>query len=192
MSLKSDHWIRVMSDRHNMITPYEGGLIRHHHKADQSLLSYGTSSYGYDLRCGKSFKIFTPGQFTGAIDPKKFNPEFYKEVVVDDHVLIPPHACALGHSVETLTIPANILALCFAKSTYTRCGLIIQAAPLEPEWTGQVTFQITNATPLPVMVYPNEGILQVVFLESDIVCSSTYADRQGKYQGQKGVTPAKS
>jgi len=158
-------------------------------------ISYGVSSYGYDVRVGTHFKIFTPTPRTGGIavvDPKNFTDDLMVEVDTAkfgvDHVIIPPNSFALCETVETLTIPRDMLVLCVGKSTYARCGLIVNVTPLEPEWRGKVTLEISNTTPLPARVYANEGIAQLVFLKADQVCAVSYADKGGKYQDQGGLT----
>jgi dCTP deaminase len=164
-------------------------------------ISFGVSSYGYDVRVGTRFKIFTPtprGGGVAVVDPKKFDDRFMVEVDTQDadgqdgrptdHVIIPPNSFALCETVETFTIPRNVLVLCVGKSTYARCGLIVNVTPLEPEWRGKVTLEISNTTPLPAKVYANEGIAQLVFLKADMVCEQSYADKAGKYQDQDGLT----
>ncbi len=165
-------------------------------------ISYGVSSYGYDVRVGSRFKIFTPTTRSGGIavvDPKRFSDEFMVEVdcatvrtpdgaIGTDHVIIPPNSFALCETVESFTIPRDLLVLCVGKSTYARCGLIVNVTPLEPEWRGKVTIEISNTTPLPAKVYANEGIAQMVFLKADRVCAVSYADKMGKYQDQGGLT----
>lgn len=158
-------------------------------------ISYGVSSYGYDVRVGGRFKIFTPVPKSGGIaivDPKAFSDDFMVEIDCDarglDHVIIPPNSFALCETVETFRIPRDILVLCVGKSTYARCGLIVNVTPLEPEWRGKVTIEISNTTPLPAKVYANEGIAQFIFLKADKVCAVSYADKAGKYQDQGGLT----
>ena len=158
-------------------------------------VSYGVSSYGYDIRVGTRFKIFTPTPRTGGItivDPKAFSPELFVEIDTAetgaDHVIIPPNSFALCETVEWLDIPRDVLVLCVGKSTYARCGLIVNVTPLEPEWRGKITLEISNTTPLPAKVYANEGIAQLVFLKADQVCECSYADKKGKYQDQEGLT----
>lgn len=160
-----------------------------------SRISYGVSSYGYDIRVGTRFKIFTPTPRTGGItivDPKAFSPDLFVEIDTAangmDHVIIPPNSFALCETVEWLDIPRDILVLCVGKSTYARCGLIVNVTPLEPEWRGKITLEISNTTPLPAKVYANEGIAQLVFLKGDQVCEVSYADKAGKYQDQEGLT----
>lgn len=158
-------------------------------------ISYGVSSYGYDVRVGTRFKIFTPTPRHGGlciVDPKAFTDDFMVEVdtaeLGTDHVIIPPNSFALCETVETFTIPRDVLVVCLGKSTYARCGLIVNVTPLEPEWRGKVTIEISNTTPLPARVYANEGIAQMVFLKADRVCAVSYADKKGKYQDQSGLT----
>lgn len=158
-------------------------------------ISYGVSSYGYDVRVGTRFKIFTPTTRSGGIavvDPKNFSDEFMIEVDVgkvgSDHVIIPPNSFALCETVETFEIPRDVLVICVGKSTYARCGLIVNVTPLEPEWRGKVTLEISNTTPLPARVYANEGVAQLIFLKADRVCAVSYADKKGKYQDQVGLT----
>lgn len=164
-------------------------------KKRPGLVSYGVSSYGYDVRVGTRFKIFTPTPRTGGIaivDPKRFTDDLFVEVDTavqgTDHVIIPPNSFALCETVEWMEIPRDVLAICVGKSTYARCGLIVNVTPLEPEWKGKVTLEISNTTPLPARVYANEGIAQMVFLKADRVCGVSYADKAGKYQGQQGLT----
>ncbi len=161
-------------------------------------ISYGVSSYGYDICVGSKFKIFTPTPRTGGItvvDPKNFSPDLFVEVdcagrgdATGDFVVIPPNSFALCETVEWIEVPRNVLVICVGKSTYARCGLIVNVTPLEPEWRGKVTLEISNTTPLPAKVYANEGIAQLIFLKADRVCAVSYADKGGKYQDQKGLT----
>lgn len=158
-------------------------------------VSFGVSSYGYDVRVGTRFKIFTPTPRSGGItvvDPKRFTDDLFVEVDTEalgtDHVIIPPNSFALCETVEWMEIPRDVLVICVGKSTYARCGLIVNVTPLEPEWKGKVTLEISNTTPLPARVYANEGIAQMVFLKADRVCAVSYADKAGKYQGQHGLT----
>ena len=189
MSIRPDHGIRKMCQEHGMIEPFEEKLVR------AGVISYGVSSYGYDVRVGTRFKIFTPTPRTGGIaivDPKRFTDDLFVEVDTaeqgTDHVIIPPNSFALCETVEWMEIPRDVLAICVGKSTYARCGLIVNVTPLEPEWKGKVTLEISNTTPLPARVYANEGIAQMVFLKADRVCGVSYADKAGKYQGQQGLT----
>jgi dCTP deaminase len=187
MSIKSDRWIRRMAAQ-GMIEPFEPGQVRS--VAGERIVSYGTSSYGYDIRCAAEFKIFTNINST-IVDPKAFDPasfvDFRGEVCI-----IPPNSFALARTVEFFRIPRNVLTICLGKSTYARCGIIVNVTPLEPEWEGHVTLEFSNTTPLPAKIYANEGCAQVIFIESDEVCETSYRDRGGKYQGQTGVTLPKT
>ncbi len=185
MSIKSDRWIRRMAESHNMIEPFEPGQVRR--SADgHSQISYGTSSYGYDARCAREFKIFTNIN-SAVVDPKNFDTNSFVDFTAD-FCIIPPNSFALAHTVEYFRIPRNVLTICLGKSTYARCGIIVNVTPLEPEWEGHVTLEFSNTTTLPAKIYANEGVAQFLFFESDEPCELSYADRQGKYQGQKGVT----
>ncbi|MBZ0067648.1 MAG: dCTP deaminase [Thiobacillus sp.] len=184
MSIKSDRWIRRMAAEHGMIEPFEAGQIKQ--VAGRPIVSYGTSSYGYDVRCASEFKLFTNLNST-IVDPKAFDPSSFVEVV-GDSCIIPPNSFALARTVEYFRIPRSVLTICLGKSTYARCGIIVNVTPLEPEWEGHVTLEFSNTTPLPARIYANEGVAQMLFLESDEVCETSYRDRGGKYQGQVGVT----
>ena len=184
MSIKSDLWIRRMAEKTAMIEPFEPGQVRE--AAGRRIVSYGTSSYGYDVRCAREFKIFTNINST-IVDPKAFDPQSFVDVE-SDVCIIPPNSFALARTVEFFRIPRNVLVVCLGKSTYARCGIIVNVTPLEPEWEGYVTLEFSNTTPLPAKIYANEGVAQVVFFESDEVCETSYKDRGGKYQGQQGVT----
>jgi len=186
MSIKSDRWIRRMATSQRMIEPFEPDQIKHAN--GQSLVSYGTSSYGYDIRCSNEFKIFTNINST-IVDPKQFDARSFVDFK-GDVCIIPPNSFALARTVEYFRIPRNVLTICLGKSTYARCGIIVNVTPLEPEWEGYVTLEFSNTTPLPAKIYANEGVAQVIFLESapDDVCETSYRDRGGKYQGQVGVT----
>lgn len=184
MSIKSDNWIRRMAMNHEMISPFEPGQIRQN--ASGKIISYGTSSYGYDVRCAREFKIFTNIN-SAIVDPKNFDENSFVDLE-SDVCIIPPNSFALARTVEYFKIPRNVLTICLGKSTYARCGIIVNVTPLEPEWEGHVTLEFSNTTNLPAKIYANEGIAQMLFLESDEVCETSYADRGGKYQGQKGVT----
>ena len=186
--IKSDKWIRRMAEQHGMISPFEPGQVRH--RDDNRIISYGTSSYGYDVRCSTEFKIFTNIN-SAIVDPKNFDESSFVDVN-SDVCIIPPNSFALARTVETFRIPRNVLTVCLGKSTYARCGIIVNVTPLEPEWEGQVTLEFSNTTPLPAKIYANEGVAQMLFFESDEVCETSYADRAGKYQGQSGVTLPKS
>ncbi len=184
MSIKPDTWIKKMSLEHDMISPFEETLVR---QCDgRKVISYGVSSYGYDVRVSNHFRIFT-NVYGSVVDPKEFNPKHLVEIN-DDVCLIPPNSFALALSVETFKIPNNVLTVCVGKSTYARCGIIVNVTPFEPGWEGQAVLEISNTTPLPAKVYANEGLAQVLFFESDTPCETSYADRQGKYQNQRGMT----
>ena len=167
-----------------MIEPFEAGQVKE--LQGKKVVSYGTSSYGYDIRCSAEFKIFTNINST-IVDPKEFDAKNFVDYR-GDVCIIPPNSFALARTVEYFRIPRNVLTICLGKSTYARCGIIVNVTPLEPEWEGHVTLEFSNTTPLPARVYANEGVAQVIFLESDEVCETSYKDRGGKYQGQKGVT----
>jgi len=179
MSIKSDRWIRRMAMEQKMIEPFEEGQVR------GGVISYGTSSYGYDIRVADEFKIFT-NVFSAVVDPKNFDPQsmvdFKGEVCI-----IPPNSFALARTVEYFRIPRSVLTICVGKSTYARCGIIVNVTPFEPEWEGYVTLEISNTTPLPAKIYSHEGIAQVLFFESDEICETSYADKKGKYQFQKSI-----
>ena len=180
MSIKPDHWIRRMAREHGMIEPYEDAQVR------AGTISYGVSSYGYDMRVAREFKIFTNVN-NAIVDPKEFDDRSFV-AYEGDVCIVPPNSFALARSVEYFRIPRSVMTLCVGKSTYARCGIITNVTPFEPEWEGYVTLEISNTTPLPARIYANEGIAQVIFFESDEVCDVSYADRKGKYQGQVGVT----
>ena len=180
MGIKSDGWIRKMAQEHKMVDPFVDAQVQ------AGVISYGLSSYGYDIRIADEFKIFTNINST-IVDPKKFDPKSFV-----DHkgeiCLIPPNSFALARSVEYFRIPRNIVTICIGKSTYARCGIIVNVTPFEPEWEGFATLEISNTTPLPAKIYANEGIAQVIFFEPDEVCQVSYADKRGKYQRQQGIT----
>jgi len=184
MPVKSDIWIRRMATEHGLIDPFEPRQIREAN--GQRVISYGTSSYGYDIRCAPEFKIFTNINST-IVDPKDFDSGNFVDLE-SDVCVIPPNSFALARTVEYFRIPRDVLTICLGKSTYARCGIIVNVTPLEPEWEGHVTLEFSNTTPLPAKIYANEGVAQVVFLQSDENCETSYADRAGKYQGQVGVT----
>jgi dCTP deaminase len=188
MSIKSDRWIRRMAAQAGMIEPFEPGQVRTAN--DEKIISYGTSSYGYDVRCAREFKIFTNINST-IVDPKRFDAKSFVDVVAD-LCIIPPNSFALARTVEYFRIPRNVLTVCLGKSTYARCGIIVNVTPLEPEWEGHVTLEFSNTTPLPAKIYANEGVAQMLFFESDEVCETSYRDRGGKYMGQQGVTLPKA
>ncbi len=180
MGLKSDNWIREKSLKEEMITPFCEEQV------GTDVVSYGVSSYGYDIRVGNEFKIFTNVSST-VVDPKNFDE---KNVIdfIGDICIVPPNSFALARTVEYFKIPKNVLAICLGKSTYARCGIIVNVTPFEPEFEGHITIEISNTTPLPAKIYANEGIAQVLFLEGDEQCKTTYKDKKGKYQGQQGIT----
>lgn len=188
MSIKSDKWIERMAMEHGMISPFERTQVRE--GSNGRAISYGVSSYGYDVRCSNEFKIFTNIN-SAVVDPKAFDEKSF--VNVDSDVcIIPPNSFALARTVEYFRIPRNVLTICLGKSTYARCGIIVNVTPLEPEWEGHVTLEFSNTTPLPAKIYANEGVAQMLFLESDEACAVSYRDRAGKYQGQMGVTLPKA
>jgi dCTP deaminase len=188
MSIRPDTWIVKMARDHKMIEPFMEEQVR---EADgKGIISYGTSSYGYDLRVSNRFQIFT-NVHGSVVDPKAFDPKSLVEVV-SDVCLIPPNSFALAESVEYFRIPRNVMTLCVGKSTYARCGIIVNVTPFEPEWEGRVVLEISNTTPLPAKVYAGEGLAQVLFFESEEECRTSYADRKGKYQRQKGITLPKT
>lgn len=184
MSIKSDKWITKMSREHKMIEPFEPRQMRT--SADSTIISYGVSSYGYDVRVADEFKIFTNINTT-VIDPKKFDSNSFV-AYKGDVCIIPPNSFALARTVEYFRIPRDVLVVCLGKSTYARCGIIVNVTPLEPEWEGIVTLEISNTTPLPAKIYANEGIAQMLFFQSDEQCEISYRDKKGKYLGQTGVT----
>ncbi|MCJ7535352.1 MAG: dCTP deaminase [Anaerolineales bacterium] len=179
MGLKPDHWIRKMAAEEGMIEPFADNQVR------DGVISYGVSSYGYDIRVANEFKIFT-NVFSAVVDPKHFDPnsmvDFKGEICV-----IPPNSFALARTVEYFRIPREVLTICLGKSTYARCGIIVNVTPFEPEWEGYVTLEISNTTPLPARIYANEGIAQVLFFQADEVCDVSYADKKGKYQKQEAI-----
>ena len=180
MSIKSDGWIRRLAVENGMIEPFEEKQVR------EGVISFGLSSYGYDMRVSDEFRIFH-NALAPIVDPKEFDERSFIEVKAD-FCIVPPNSFALARSVEYFRIPRNVLTICVGKSTYARCGIITNVTPFEPEWEGHVTLEISNTTPLPARVYANEGIAQVLFFESDEVCETSYKDKKGKYQGQLGVT----
>jgi dCTP deaminase len=184
MSIKSDKWIKRMADQHDMISPFSATQVRE--VGGNKIISYGTSSYGYDVCCANEFKIFTNIN-SAVVDPKNFDTNSFVDFV-GDVCIIPPNSFVLARTVEYFKIPRNVLTICLGKSTYARCGIIVNVTPLEPEWEGHVTLEFSNTTPLPAKIYANEGVAQMLFLESDEVCETSYKDRKGKYQGQLGVT----
>ena len=190
MAIKSDRWITRMARDHGMIEPFEPAQVREGH--GHKVISYGVSSYGYDVRCADEFKVFT-NTYSATVDPKAFDPRSFVDIK-GDVCVIPPNSFALARTVEYFRIPRNALVVCLGKSTYARCGIIVNVTPLEPEWEGHVTLEFSNTTNLPAKIYANEGVAQMLFFESspDDVCETSYRDRGGKYQGQKGVTLPKA
>ena len=178
--IRNDRWIRRMAKEHDMIQPYEGKQVR------AGVISYGVSSYGYDIRISDEFKIFTNINST-IVDPKAFDPKSFVDFK-GAICVIPPNSFAIGKSVEYFKIPRNVMTICMGKSTYARCGIITNVTPFEPEWEGFVTLEVSNTTPLPARIYANEGIAQVIFFEADEACEISYADKKGKYQAQIGIT----
>src|SRR2546427_3154343 len=179
MSIKSDRWIRRMATDHGMIEPFAENQVR------AGVISYGVSSYGYDMRVAPEFKIFT-NVLSAVVDPKHFDPKSFVEFT-GEVCVVPPNSFALARSVEYFRIPRNVLTVCVGKSTYARCGIITNVTPFEPEWEGYVTLEISNTTPLPAKIYANEGLCQVVFFLSDEDCEVSYKDKKGKYQAQQGI-----
>ena len=180
MSIKPDTWITRMAREHQMIEPFVDDQVR------QGVISYGVSSYGYDVRVGDEFKVFT-NVYNTVVDPKNFDPKSFVDIKADECV-IPPNSFALASTIEYFRIPRDVLTICLGKSTYARCGIIVNVTPFEPEWEGHVTIEISNTTPLPAKIYANEGIAQVLFFQSDEPCARSYRDKKGKYQAQRGVT----
>ncbi len=188
MGIKSDKWIRRMARENGMIEPFEPGQVKI--SGGGPIVSYGTSSYGYDARCADEFKIFTNIN-SAVVDPKNFSTSSFVDFKGPE-CIIPPNSFALARTVEYFRIPRDVLTICLGKSTYARCGIIVNVTPLEPEWEGHVTLEFSNTTPLPARIYANEGVAQFIFIEGDEICEVSYKDRGGKYQGQKGVTLPKT
>ena len=182
--LQPDKWIKKMALEKKMIEPFEDKQIKHAN--DRKLVSYGLSSYGYDLRVANDFKIFT-NIYNSIVDPKNFNEDSFVSVKAPT-CIIPPNSFALARSIEYFRIPRDVLTICIGKSTYARCGIIVNVTPFEPEWEGYVTLEISNTTPLPAKIYAEEGLAQVVFFKASEICEISYADRKGKYMKQVGVT----
>jgi dCTP deaminase len=179
MGLKPDHWIRKMAHEHRMIEPFVENQVR------EGVISYGVSSYGYDVRVANEFKIFT-NVFSAIVDPKHFDVKSMVDFT-GDVCVVPPNSFALARTIEYFRIPRNVLTICLGKSTYARCGIIVNVTPFEPEWEGFVTLEISNTTPLPAKIYANEGLAQVLFFEADETCDISYADKKGKYQNQQSI-----
>ena len=188
MTIKNDTWICKMAREQAMIEPFEPSLISQ--IEGKKIISYGTSSYGYDVRCANEFKVFTNIN-SAIVDPKDFDPKSFVDVK-GDVCIIPPNSFALARTVEYFKIPRDILTICVGKSTYARCGIIVNVTPLEPEWEGHITLEFSNTTPLPAKIYANEGVAQILFFQAQDVCTTSYKDRNGKYQAQTGVTLPKT
>lgn len=189
MSIKADNWI-IEASRQGMITPFVSNQVKVTEK-DHPVISYGVSSYGYDIRAADEWKVFTNVNTT-IVDPKKFDENNYCTVEGTGRCVIPPNSFALARSVEYFKIPRDILVMCVGKSTYARCGIICHVTPLEPEWEGHLVLEFSNTTPLPAIVYANEGVAQLIFFQAQEECTTSYADRKGKYQGQTGITTARA
>jgi dCTP deaminase len=181
MTIRSDRWIRQMAEQHGMIEPFEGSQVR------DGVISYGLSSFGYDVRVADEFKVFTD-VYSVVVDPKQFDPRSFVDVKAD-YCIIPPRSFALARTLEYFRIPSDVLVVCVGKSTYARCGIIVNVTPLEPEWRGYLTLEISNTTPLPAKIYSNEGLAQLLFFKGEETPEHTYASKKGKYQDQVGVTP---
>ena len=190
MTIKSDKWIKKMSVEKSMISPFEESQVKLDDETNRKLISYGLSSYGYDVRCSKHFKVFTNIN-SATVDPKNFDKGSFVDFEGDE-CIIPPNSFALASTIEYFKIPRNVLTVCLGKSTYARCGIIVNVTPLEPEWEGHVTLEFSNTTSLPAKIYAEEGVAQMLFFESDEECEISYKDRGGKYQGQEGVTLPKA
>ena len=184
MSIKSDNWIIEQAEKNQLIKPFEKEQIRE--VDNKKVISYGVSSYGYDVRCANEFKIFT-NTFSSVVDPKNFDDKSFVDIQ-DSECIIPPNSFALARTVEYFKIPRSILTLCLGKSTYARCGIIVNVTPLEPGWEGHVTLEFSNTTPLPAKIYANEGVAQFIFIKGNEKPEVTYANRKGKYMKQRGVT----
>ena len=185
MAIKPDVWIKRMAESEGMIEPFSENQVRVDDKGEK-LISYGVSSFGYDVRCADEFKVFT-NIHSATVDPKVFDDDSFVDIT-SDVCVIPPNSFALARTVEYFRIPRNVLTICLGKSTYARCGIIVNVTPLEPEWEGHVTLEFSNTTNLPAKIYAGEGVAQMIFFESDEECEVSYKDRGGKYQGQIGVT----
>lgn len=180
MGIKPDHWIRKMALEEKMIEPFVEGQV------SKGVISYGLSSYGYDIRVSDEFKVFT-NVHNSMVDPKNFDEKSFVDIKATE-CIIPPNSFALARTIEYFRIPRSTVTVCLGKSTYARCGIIVNVTPFEPEWEGFVTLEISNTTPIPAKIYANEGIAQVLFFEADEVCETSYADKKGKYQKQTGIT----
>ena len=185
MAVKADSWIRKQSQSHGMIEPFEPNLVRVDDNGEK-VISYGTSSYGYDARCANEFKVFT-NMNSATVDPKNFDSKSFINIE-SDKCIIPPNSFALARTVEYFRIPRDTIAICLGKSTYARCGIIVNVTPLEPEWEGHVTLEFSNTTPLPAIIYANQGVAQMLFIAAETICETSYKDRAGKYMKQVGIT----
>lgn len=188
MTIKSDKWITRQAVNNDMINPFEPNLVRN--VDDKKVISYGLSSYGYDIRCADEFKIFTNVN-SSVVDPKNFTEDNFVDFK-GDVCIIPPNSFVLARTVEYIKMPRDVLAVCLGKSTYARCGVVANITPIEPEWEGHITLEFSNTTPLPAKIYANEGVAQLLFFQSNEMCGVSYADRAGKYQGQRGITLPRS
>lgn len=187
--VKSDKWIKKMALEHKIIEPFEAGQVK---QVDgNGVISFGTSSYGYDMRLSDEFMVMKSHDGQAVLDPKVPADSLFESVKVKDHIIVPPNSIVLGKTIEYFRIPRDVVTIAFGKSTYARCGILVNVTPFEPEWEGFVTLSIANTTSSPVKVYANEGIAQVLFLGASEVCEISYADRKGKYQAQKTITSAK-
>jgi dCTP deaminase len=184
MAVMPDSWIIKMATEQRLIEPFAEAQVR------EQTISYGVSSYGYDFRIADEFKILNPGRQDMTIDPKNLDSQLFIEFKGNE-CIIPPHQFVIARSIEYFRIPRDILTICFGKSTYSRCGIVVNITPFEPEWEGHVTFSVHNISPMPAKIYANEGIAQVVFLKADSICQVSYKDKKGKYQGQSGITLSK-
>lgn len=188
MTIKSDKWITRQATNNDMINPFEPNLVRN--VDDKKVISYGLSSYGYDIRCVDEFKIFTNVN-NSIVDPKNFTADNFVDFK-GDVCIIPPNSFVLARTVEYIKMPRDVIAICLGKSTYARCGVVANITPIEPEWEGHITLEFSNTTPLPAKIYANEGVAQLLFFQSNEMCQTSYADRGGKYQGQQGITLPRS
>lgn len=186
MGVKNDQWIIDQAHK-GMIEPFEPGMVRAHQ--GEKIISYGTSSYGYDIRCASEFRVFT-NVYASTIDPKNFREDSFVPMNTD-RCVIPPNSFVLGRSVERFKIPRDVIVICLGKSTYARCGIVVNVTPLEPEWEGYITLEFSNTTSLPAVLYAHEGVAQLIFLGADEPCVTSYRDREGKYMGQTGITVPK-
>lgn len=183
MGVKNDRWIIEQAQK-GMIDPFEPGMVRA--KEGEKIISYGTSSYGYDIRCAPEFRVFT-NVYASVLDPKNFREDSFVHINAD-RCVIPPNSFVLGRSIERFVVPRDVIVVCLGKSTYARCGIVVNVTPLEPEWEGYITLEFSNTTSLPAVLYAHEGVAQLLFLGADEPCVTSYRDRKGKYMGQTGIT----